>query len=146
LLRHDLSPSKNELKQPEELVEIKRDQQTAVVLTVKEYYQILELLPQPNRTMVVVAQCTGLGADEVLALELQDIDFENLSMSGMRAVVHGRVKSVKTEYSEDELELDPAFGPHLHTPDLVGPFPACWALPAGVSEVRCRSRCLVLYR
>ena len=26
-----------------------------------------------------------------------------------RAVVHGRVKTVKTEYSEDELPLDPDF-------------------------------------
>jgi integrase len=27
----------------------------------------------------------------------------------VRAVVHGRVKMVKTEYSEDELSLDPDF-------------------------------------
>jgi hypothetical protein len=79
------------------------------VLTVEQFYQILELLPQPYRTMVVVAQCTGLRAEEVLALEWQDIDFENLSMKVVRAVVHGRVKTVKTEYSEDELPLDPDF-------------------------------------
>ena len=59
--------------------------------------------------MVVVAQCTGLRAEEVLALEWQDIDFENLSMRVVRAVVHGRVKTVKTEYSEDDLPLDPEF-------------------------------------
>jgi integrase len=45
----------------------------------------------------------------VLALEWQDIDFENLSMKVVQAVVHGRVKTVKTEYSEDELPLDPDF-------------------------------------
>jgi len=56
-----------------------------------------------------VAQCTGLRAEEVLALEWQDIDFENLSMRVVRAVVHGRVKIVKTEYSEDDLPLDPDF-------------------------------------
>jgi integrase len=59
--------------------------------------------------MVVVAQCTGLRAEEVLALEWQDIDFENLSMKVVRAGGHGRVKTVKTEYSEDELPLDPDF-------------------------------------
>ena len=59
--------------------------------------------------MVMVAQCTGLRAEEVLALEWEDIDFENLSMRVVRAVVHGRVKMVKTEYSEDELPLDPDF-------------------------------------
>jgi integrase len=55
------------------------------------------------------AECTGLRAEEVLALEWQDIDFEDLSMKVVRAVVHGRVKMVKTEYSEDELPLDPDF-------------------------------------
>jgi integrase len=70
---------------------------------------ILALIPERYRTMAVVAQCTGLRAEEVLALEWKDIDFEHLSMKVVRAVVHGRVKMVKTEYSEDELPLDPDF-------------------------------------
>ncbi|WP_334266822.1 zinc finger domain-containing protein [Edaphobacter sp. HDX4] len=65
------------------------------------------------RTMVVVAQCTGPRAEEVLALEWEDIDFENLHMKVVRAVVHGRLKMVKTEYSEDELPLDPGFAETL---------------------------------
>jgi integrase len=99
-------------RNPMELVEVKgisKRQKKPVILVVEQYYQILALLPEPYRTMVVVAQCTGLRAEEVLALEWQDIDFENLSMKVVRAVVHGRVESVKTEYSEDELPLDPDF-------------------------------------
>lgn len=99
-------------RNPMELVEVKgisKRQKKPIVLTVEQYYQLLELLPQPYRTMVIVAQCTGLRAEEVLALEWQDIDFENLSMKVVRAVIHGRVESVKTEYSEDELPLDPDF-------------------------------------
>ena len=99
-------------RNPMQLVEIKgisKRQKKPIVLTVEQFYQILELLPQPYRTMVVVAQCTGLRAEEVLALEWEDIDFGNLSMRVVRAVVHGRVKMVKTEYSEDELPLDPEF-------------------------------------
>ena len=99
-------------RNPMQLVEIKgisKRQKKPIVLTVEQYYQILALIPQPYRTMVVVAQCTGLRAEEVLALEWEDIDFENLSMRVVRAVVHGRVKMVKTEYSEDELPLDPDF-------------------------------------
>ena len=65
--------------------------------------------------MVVVAQCTGLRAEEILALEWEDIDFESLSMKVVRAVVHGRVKTVKTDYSEDELPLDPGFAEVLLT-------------------------------
>jgi integrase len=99
-------------RNPMELVEVKgisKRRKKPIVLTVEQFYQLLELIPQPYRTMVVVAQCTGLRAEEVLALEWQDIDFENLSMKVVRAVVHGRVKMVKTEYSEDELPLDPDF-------------------------------------
>lgn len=99
-------------RNPMQLVEIKgisKRRKKPVVLTVEQYYLILALLPEPYRTMVVVAQCTGLRAEEVLALEWEDIDFENLSMRVVRAVVHGRVKTVKTEYSEDELPLDPEF-------------------------------------
>jgi integrase len=99
-------------RNPMQLVEIKgisKRKKKPVVLTVEQYYLILALSPEPYRTMVVVAQCTGLRAEEVLALEWEDIDFENLSMRVVRAVVHGRVKMVKTEYSEDELPLDPEF-------------------------------------
>ena len=99
-------------RNPMQLVEIKgisKRQKKPIVLTVEQYCQILALLPEPYRTMVVVAQCTGLRAEEVLALEWRDIDFESLSMKVVRAVVHGRVKTVKTEYSEDELPLDPEF-------------------------------------
>ena len=103
-------------RNPMELVEVKgisKRRKKPVVLTVDQYYLILSLLPEPYRTMVVVAQCTGLRAEEVLALEWDDIDFENLSMRIVRAVVHGRIKAVKTEYSEDELPLDPDFATTL---------------------------------
>jgi integrase len=99
-------------RNPMELVEIKgisKRQKKPIVLTVEQYYMILKLLPQPYLMMVVVAQCTGLRAEEVLALEWPDIEFENLHMKVVRAVVHGRVKMVKTEYSEDELPLDVDF-------------------------------------
>jgi integrase len=39
----------------------------------------------------------------------QNINLENLSMRVVRAVVHRRVRIVKTEYSEDDLPLDPDF-------------------------------------
>jgi integrase len=105
-------------RNPMELVEIKgvsKRQKKPIIPTVEQFYQVLELLPEPYRTMVIVAQCTGLRAEEVLALEWDDIDFENLNMKVVRAVVHGRVKTVKTEYSEDELPLDPGFAEILLT-------------------------------
>jgi len=54
-------------RNPMQLVEIKgisKRKKRPVVLTVEQYYLILALIPQPYRTMVMVAQCTGLRAEE----------------------------------------------------------------------------------
>jgi integrase len=93
-----------------ELVEIKgisKRRKKPVILTVEQFFLVLNLIPQPYNTMVLLSQCSGLRVEEVLAVEKPDIHFESLSMQVVRAVVHGRVKEVKTEYSEDELPLDP---------------------------------------
>ncbi len=97
-------------RNPMELVEIKgisKRRKRPVILSVEQFFLMLPLIPQPYRTMVLLAQCSGLRVEEVLAVEKPDIHFGKLSMQIVRAVVHGRVKQVKTEYSEDELPLDP---------------------------------------
>jgi integrase len=99
-------------KNPIALVEIRgssKRRKKPVSLTIEQFYLILPLLPEPYQTMAVVAQCTGLRVEEVLALFWSDIDFEDLSMKVQRAVVHGRIQWVKTEYSEDALPIDPDF-------------------------------------
>ena len=78
-------------------------------LTVEQFSLIHGLLPTPYRDMVMVAQCTGLRVDELLALAWSAIDFERLCMKVKEGVVSGRIGPVKTEYSEDELPLDPDF-------------------------------------
>ena len=55
----------------------------------------------------------GLRVSEILALEWQDINFELLTLRVTRKVVNGRVNRLKTEYSEDDLPLDPDFATHL---------------------------------
>ena len=57
--------------------------------------------------MAVVAQCLGLRVSEILALQWPDINFAELTMRVTRGVVDGVVDEVKTEYSEDDLPLDP---------------------------------------
>jgi hypothetical protein len=52
-------------RNPMQLVEIKglsKRRKKPIVLTVEQYCQVLALIPQPYRTMAVVAQCTGLRA------------------------------------------------------------------------------------
>ncbi|MCU1309504.1 MAG: site-specific recombinase, phage integrase family, partial [Candidatus Angelobacter sp.] len=101
---------------PMSLVEIKgasKRKKRPLTLSFSQSAQILDLLAEPYRTMAVVALCTGLRVSEILALKWTDIDFDELSMHVTRAVVRGVVDDVKTEYSEDELPLDPDFATQL---------------------------------
>jgi integrase len=59
--------------------------------------------------MILVDQCTGPRAGELLALGWEAVDFEQLCIKVKEGVVNGRIGPVKTEYSEDELPLDPHF-------------------------------------
>ena len=97
-------------RNPMALVEIQgasRRRKKPIILTVEQYFAVLELLPEPYRTMVVVAQCLGLRVSEILAMQWRDINFGELTMRVTRGVVDGVVDEVKTEYSEDDLPLDP---------------------------------------
>ena len=75
------------------LVEIPRSSRRwkrPIILTVDQYFTVLELLPEPYRTMVVVAQCLGLRVSEILALQWRDINFAELTIRVTRGVVFGR--------------------------------------------------------
>jgi integrase len=103
-------------RNPMELVELRgisRRRKKPVILTLEQYGAIVDQLSDPYRTMVIVAGCLGLRASEILALKWADIDFENLSLRVTRKSVNGRVSRVKTEYSEDDLPLDPDFASEL---------------------------------
>jgi integrase len=51
----------------------------------------------------------GLRVNEILALKWSDFDFDAGIVRVQRGVVHGRISGVKTEYSEDDLPIHPAF-------------------------------------
>ncbi|HWY69896.1 MAG TPA: site-specific integrase [Terriglobales bacterium] len=95
-----------------ELVEIrnvsKRRRQPRV-LTSDEFWKLLSFIEEPYRTMVLTAQCLGLRVSEVMALQWSDFDFDSLIIRVQRGIVHGHVDNVKTEYSADDLPLDPDF-------------------------------------
>ena len=97
-------------RNPMALVEIQgssKRRKKPIILTLDQHFAVLELLPEPYRTMVVVAQCLGLRVSEILAIHWRDINFGELTMRVTRGVVDGIVDEVKTEYSEDDLPLDP---------------------------------------
>jgi integrase len=76
-------------------------------LTIEQFFLIQSLLKKPYDDMSIVAQCTGIRVEELLALQWTAIDFNRLCMKIKEGVVHGRIGPVKSEYSDDELPLDP---------------------------------------
>jgi integrase len=96
-------------RNPMELVEVRgvsKRVRKPRVLTVKQYHLLLPIIPEPYRTMVLLAQCLGLRVSEILGLQWRDLDFELLVLRARRGVVQGRVDRVKSEYSEDDVPLD----------------------------------------
>jgi len=97
-------------RNPIGLVEVKgmsKRKRLPTVLTEEQFHPVVLRLQDPQRAMVLLAQCTGLRVSEILALQWSDIDFDSNTFQIQRAIVNGRVDQVKTEYSEDVLPLDP---------------------------------------
>jgi integrase len=86
---------------PDEEPKLKR------ILTPEEFQALLPLIPEPFRTMVLVAACLGLRVSEILGLQWGDIDWERLEINIRRAVVLGTVGKVKTPKSKSVMPLDP---------------------------------------
>ena len=76
------------------------------VLTAEQVRLVLEQLPQPYHTMVLIAACLGLRVSEIIGLRWGDFDWENLTVMVRRSVVHGRVGDTKTEASFRPLPID----------------------------------------
>jgi integrase len=82
-------------------------------LTVEQFFMIHSLLKKPYNDMSMVALCTGIRVEELLALQWSVIDFNRLCLKIEEGVVNGRIGPVKSEYSGDELPLDPDFATFL---------------------------------
>jgi integrase len=78
-------------------------------LAPEEFQELVGSLREPYKTMVLVAIRTGLRVSEVLAPRWECIDFRAGVMLVQQGVVNGRIGKVKTEASQDDLPLDPAF-------------------------------------
>lgn len=119
-------------RNPIEVVKIRgvsKRQKRPLILPPEKFRELLAVLQEPHRTMVIVAMCTGLRVSEILALRWEHIDFAAGVMLVQQGVVNGRIGKVKTEASQDEVPLDPSFAEALlawkgnRTSGLVFPSP-----------------------
>jgi len=77
------------------------------ILTEEEFVALFNQLLQPYRSMVLLAGCTGLRISEVLGLRWHSVDFERLVMVVKEGYARSQVTKLTSEYSQDELPLDP---------------------------------------
>jgi integrase len=77
------------------------------VLTYAEWGRfIAKVIAEPQRTAIITTMCLGIRREEVWALKWSDFDFVANTVTIQRAIVGGKVLSVKTEASEAPLPLD----------------------------------------
>jgi integrase len=99
-------------RNPIELAKVKgssRRQKKPQILSPEKFQELVTALKEPYKTMAIVAMCTGMRVSEVLALRWEHFDFKAGAMLVQQGVVNGRIGKVKTEASNDEIPLDPAF-------------------------------------
>jgi integrase len=99
-------------RNPIELVEVKgisKRRRMPTVLQVEDAWRILDALGQPYRTMALIALCFGLRISEILGLRWEDFDFHRTVVLIQRSAVGKRLSRLKTEYSRDEVPLEPGF-------------------------------------
>jgi integrase len=77
----------------------------ARVLTVAEIAKLLETLPEPVRTMFILAVGLGLRIGELLPLRLEDLDFAEGRLYVRRDYYRGHVQTPKTARSERRFKL-----------------------------------------
>src|SRR5580704_10371929 len=78
-LRWELIPSQ---LNPMSLVRVKdgsKRKRVPKTLSAEEFRRMLEHIPEPFRTMCIVAMCMGLRVSELLGLKWSDVDWEGLN-------------------------------------------------------------------
>jgi integrase len=79
-----------------------------VVLTIEQFQEVLLQIPEPYRTMCIVAGCLGLRISEVLGLQWGDFDWGKHQVQIRRSWVYAHVGEPKTENSRRPMPLDSA--------------------------------------
>ena len=88
---------------PMSLVRVKngsKRKREPTILSVDEFQKLLEHIPEPFRTMCVIAMCMGLRVSEILGLKWCDVDWDRMQLEIRQAYVYGKPGDVKTPGSQ----------------------------------------------
>jgi len=98
-----------------------RQPRVAVFLpTPEQVVQILQQLPEPSYTLMLLLVGTGLRVGEAMGLRGEDIDLNRKTLTVRRDVWHGKVNSPKYAASERVIPLGPVLAEHVRK-KMAGP-------------------------
>ena len=87
-------------------------------LSADEFSRLLEHIPEPFRTMCVVAMCLGLRVGEILGLQWNAVDWDGSRIAIRQSYVYGRLGDVKTPGSHRWMPLDRSLAERLRQHQL----------------------------
>ena len=88
---------------------------TAVILTPKWTFAILNSLPLLQQTMFVLDAATGLRYSEIAGLKWQDVDWENSQIHVRSRWIRGKCSEPKSRKSKVPVAMAPLLAKHLST-------------------------------
>jgi integrase len=101
---------------------------TAVILTPKETFEVLNSLPLLQQTMVVLDAATGLRYSEMAGLRWLDMDWENNQIHIRRRWIRGKVAEPKSKKSKAPVPMASLLAKYLHAWHMETPYakPTDW--------------------
>jgi integrase len=104
----------------------------AIILTAEQAFTVLLGLPEPERTLTLLAAGTGLRISECLGLQWQDVDFANQLIQVRRTWLHGHVGAPKTKASKAPVPMHPLLAESIQKWHQESPYsqPDNWLFPS----------------
>lgn len=104
----------------------------AVILTPEQAFAVLTHMPEPERTLALLAAGTGLRISECLGLQWQDVSFEKSQIHVRRTWTWGKVGLPKSKASQAPVPLHPLLAKfvRLWMQETIYAKPTDWVFPS----------------